>query len=256
VKRPAAHLTDLDALLAKTRAKMKAWEVQAFFLGMSASTNVRLGPHHHLERIFGEDMAFGSDIEEANANLQVVMGFWNHLQDERREGRLRLSDVTLSRPPTVGELRTLAERRHEEVRWFIRGIDAGGDDPIEFGAEGKKLLTGIAEGSGFVQAYINLLDRRPPATEKELVDAAETIAELTETIEGKMLDLNTVGADVRAEAIAAFETLEKSGGETDDGGKIRARTVKVGRNDPCPCGSGKKWKKCCGAVKPPGGVVQ
>jgi len=25
------------------------------------------------------------------------------------------------------------------------------------------------------------------------------------------------------------------------------RTVKVGRNDPCPCGSGKKYKKCCGA---------
>jgi uncharacterized protein YecA (UPF0149 family) len=25
------------------------------------------------------------------------------------------------------------------------------------------------------------------------------------------------------------------------GGKSR----KVGRNDPCPCGSGKKYKKCC-----------
>jgi uncharacterized protein YecA (UPF0149 family) len=22
---------------------------------------------------------------------------------------------------------------------------------------------------------------------------------------------------------------------------------KVGRNEPCPCGSGKKYKKCCGA---------
>lgn len=28
---------------------------------------------------------------------------------------------------------------------------------------------------------------------------------------------------------------------------VRA-TPKVGRNDPCPCGSGKKHKKCCGAV--------
>ncbi len=26
---------------------------------------------------------------------------------------------------------------------------------------------------------------------------------------------------------------------------------KVGRNDPCPCGSGKKYKKCCGASKAP-----
>jgi len=23
--------------------------------------------------------------------------------------------------------------------------------------------------------------------------------------------------------------------------------AKIGRNDPCPCGSGKKYKKCCGA---------
>ena len=24
---------------------------------------------------------------------------------------------------------------------------------------------------------------------------------------------------------------------------------RIGRNDPCPCGSGKKYKKCCGAGK-------
>jgi preprotein translocase subunit SecA len=28
--------------------------------------------------------------------------------------------------------------------------------------------------------------------------------------------------------------------------QIRRSEPKVGRNDPCPCGSGKKYKKCCG----------
>ena len=28
--------------------------------------------------------------------------------------------------------------------------------------------------------------------------------------------------------------------------KTVMNTQKVGRNDPCPCGSGKKYKKCCG----------
>ncbi|MBU3936143.1 MAG: SEC-C domain-containing protein [Proteobacteria bacterium] len=28
-------------------------------------------------------------------------------------------------------------------------------------------------------------------------------------------------------------------------GPARDREFKVGRNDPCPCGSGKKHKKCC-----------
>jgi uncharacterized protein len=26
------------------------------------------------------------------------------------------------------------------------------------------------------------------------------------------------------------------------------RTANIGRNDPCPCGSGKKYKKCCGGA--------
>ncbi len=37
-----------------------------------------------------------------------------------------------------------------------------------------------------------------------------------------------------------------AGGDMDPKGPPR-RVVKVGRNDPCPCGSGKKYKKCCGA---------
>ena len=28
---------------------------------------------------------------------------------------------------------------------------------------------------------------------------------------------------------------------------MKKKTTKIGRNDPCPCGSGKKFKKCCGA---------
>jgi hypothetical protein len=31
---------------------------------------------------------------------------------------------------------------------------------------------------------------------------------------------------------------------------------KIGRNDPCPCGSGKKYKKCCGLNASQGGFVQ
>jgi uncharacterized protein YecA (UPF0149 family) len=27
---------------------------------------------------------------------------------------------------------------------------------------------------------------------------------------------------------------------------IKAEGEEIGRNDPCPCGSGKKYKKCCG----------
>ena len=37
-----------------------------------------------------------------------------------------------------------------------------------------------------------------------------------------------------------------SGDGTDTANKTIRKGKKVGRNDPCPCGSGKKYKKCCG----------
>lgn len=40
-----------------------------------------------------------------------------------------------------------------------------------------------------------------------------------------------------------------SHGSDDEARKepVRRKNEKIGRNDPCPCGSGKKYKKCCGA---------
>ena len=37
------------------------------------------------------------------------------------------------------------------------------------------------------------------------------------------------------------------GEDTPANQTIKRESKKVGRNDPCPCGSGKKYKKCCGA---------
>ncbi len=37
------------------------------------------------------------------------------------------------------------------------------------------------------------------------------------------------------------------GEDTPAPATVRRKTEKVGRNDPCPCGSGKKYKKCCGS---------
>ncbi|MGN0557618.1 MAG: SEC-C metal-binding domain-containing protein, partial [Acutalibacteraceae bacterium] len=51
--------------------------------------------------------------------------------------------------------------------------------------------------------------------------------------------------DVKREQVA--KVTGESGG---DDGTVKKQPVKVGkkvgRNDPCPCGSGKKYKKCCG----------
>ncbi len=51
-------------------------------------------------------------------------------------------------------------------------------------------------------------------------------------------DVQPKGSDVVSEAAAAQEAKAKA--------KPVRTGPKVGRNDPCPCGSGKKYKQCCG----------
>jgi preprotein translocase subunit SecA len=58
------------------------------------------------------------------------------------------------------------------------------------------------------------------------------------------------GDDLEELAPSREQDLQLSHGDSD-GADARPKTVrrqseKIGRNDPCPCGSGKKYKKCCG----------
>ena len=49
--------------------------------------------------------------------------------------------------------------------------------------------------------------------------------------------------EVKRERVASGITEGRGDGTVK---KQPRRVQKVGRNDPCPCGSGKKYKKCCG----------
>ncbi|MBW6392234.1 preprotein translocase subunit SecA [Billgrantia antri] len=59
----------------------------------------------------------------------------------------------------------------------------------------------------------------------------------------------------KAAAASRHEAPEPADGEAPgapataaDGRPVRREGPKVGRNDPCPCGSGKKYKQCCGQL--------
>jgi curved DNA-binding protein CbpA len=63
--------------------------------------------------------------------------------------------------------------------------------------------------------------------------------------------LNEKKADFLMDKYAAiYKKLRRADGEFDDDDEekpFKRESPKIGRNDPCPCGSGKKYKKCCGA---------
>ena len=55
---------------------------------------------------------------------------------------------------------------------------------------------------------------------------------------------NPITVALKREQVA--KPTATSGDGTDTANKTVRKGKKVGRNDPCPCGSGKKYKKCCG----------
>ena len=55
-----------------------------------------------------------------------------------------------------------------------------------------------------------------------------------------------LNAEIR-QNIERKQTLEGHANDVKEKEKAAPKRVnKVGRNDPCPCGSGKKYKNCCG----------
>ena len=47
-------------------------------------------------------------------------------------------------------------------------------------------------------------------------------------------------------ALHNMQQLAKLERDKSKTSQTKSKKYKVGRNDPCPCGSGKKYKKCCG----------
>ena len=48
------------------------------------------------------------------------------------------------------------------------------------------------------------------------------------------------------ETVLGEEKMVEIAKEYKQSKTVRRATPKIGRNDPCPCGSGKKYKHCCG----------
>lgn len=102
----------------------------------------------------------------------------------------------------------------------------------------------IESGDEEAAASVNMMLTLHGIVEGDADLPAKTISELQD----KAPDLIT-------DMVIALNRWTKGSNPADlsswEGGQFQAaapyRSTKVGRNDPCPCGSGRKYKRCCGA---------
>jgi preprotein translocase subunit SecA len=148
------------------------------------------------------------------------------------------------------------EMFHRLERWIVLGLEweGGGFRGInQLWREHLLNMDHLKEGIG-LRGY----GQRDPLTEykKEAFDMfQEMIGSLKETAVEQLFKVRMTQEEQPVTRVAqrAPEWQETRGGELD-GAARRAPSrpepraadgQKVGRNDPCPCGSGKKYKKCC-----------
>jgi preprotein translocase subunit SecA len=62
-------------------------------------------------------------------------------------------------------------------------------------------------------------------------------------ITDKLSDSDNINEDIMKQMISLLAPKKPVENNTN------TKYGKVGRNAPCPCNSGQKWKKCCGKVK-------
>lgn len=104
---------------------------------------------------------------------------------------------------------------------------------------------------------LNAYAQRNPLTEYRIQGADMFDAMIDDIRESTVRDILTFFPAPKREVKIVRQQVAKPLIEGFDGGKpVPRRTPaaqKVGRNDLCPCGSGKKYKKCCGANDRDGG---
>ena len=79
----------------------------------------------------------------------------------------------------------------------------------------------------------------------------EMFEDLTASIQDDTITL-LLKAELQKVPVQAEDKTKELRTNQTDGGPVRPRRTvvkEIGRNDPCPCGSGKKYKNCCGQNK-------
>ena len=144
----------------------------------------------------------------------------------------------------------------DQLKAGIRLRSYGQHDPVvEYRLEGFDMFDEMIENirEDTVKMML-IMPKRVYEIQKrqEAIEAARKAAEAAAAAAHQvMLDKgeekekpNAVQQALKREQVA--KPTQTSGDGTDTANKTVRKGKKVGRNDPCPCGSGKKYKKCCG----------
>ena len=176
-------------------------------------------PSTYMHYILGEEHEFAT-AEQAQKFANLILRHWNSIVSQLEKSEFFYPVLLESEDGSMG---------NDWAAGFLSGMHLGGD-------EWKEYLNDEEKSGVFVPILMLAHEHDPdPELRPDPIDAEKR---------EKILAFLTVSVP---RIYAHFAQHRKSNASSHQQAKTFQRSSrKVGRNEPCPCGSNRKYKKCCG----------
>ena len=220
-----AELDHLSAILERSgnELSMNLEQLDGFLAALICGPEL-VPPSKYLPKICGDRTVF-EDTSSAQEFLSLIMRHWNAISDTLSSDKVYL--------PLLLEDESGIAPANDWANGFLQGMEFGRED-------WTVLLEDEDHGGSLVAIFALANEHNPDPKMRPYKDPIS--AELRETL--------IVSAAAGATQIYRYFKAQRLL-DSDPLGNMHTfrRTMpKIGRNDPCPCGSGKKFKQCCGKI--------
>lgn len=165
--------------------------------------------------------------------MQVLMAVHNELAERLEAGRP-------AGPPRTDDAFVMA--------WCSSYVDAFTSD--REGLLGDADLACLLPFAA-IAGEAGVRDEDGEATPADAAALAEAVASWQGQLDELVRDVHEHFRAARRRNVPGGRSRREFASRASSGGETYRRTApKIGRNEPCPCGSGKKYKRCCGAAEP------
>ncbi|MBU0909743.1 MAG: UPF0149 family protein [Proteobacteria bacterium] len=210
-------------------------ELLGFFYGVAITPEV-IVPSEWLVTIFGKEMPEFKSEKQAKSGLDTLFLVYNKFSDAFHNGTLAFP-FNMADPDgwELEEAEEWAYGFHKALMlrpelWLQEEIPLFADD--EEGEENMAcmaVITAIAEP----ESADELFESAPGPGEEDIHFWASLFSLLPPAVES----LQNHAVKLEKERQVRLQEIQHLGRPV--------HSTKISRNDPCPCGSGKKYKKCC-----------
>ena len=223
-----AEFDRLHSVLARFGAKhaMNLEKLDGFLAALICGPDT-IFPSEYLPVIWGDDIvlesAFGTQ-PLLHDFLALIMRHWNVIADTLHSGEIYL--------PLLLEDENGIAHANDWAAGFLRGVELRKEDWAH-------LLHDEQHGGWLIPIFALAHEHNLDAVMRPYKEPV-SLERREQLIVGIAAGVTGIYRHFQTQRLVEKEQLGDS--------TVRRTTPKIGRNDPCPCGSGKKFKQCCGST--------